>query len=49
MNGNKNNDVLIGSSGNDTLTGGLANDLLDGGSGIDTATDVGEFGELNIE
>ena len=49
LNGNKNNDVLIGSSGNDTLTGGLANDLLDGGSGIDTATDVGEFGELNIE
>ena len=47
--GGAGNDNISGNADNDILTGGIGNDLLNGGTGIDTAVDTGELGEIDIE
>ncbi|HEX6584068.1 MAG TPA: calcium-binding protein [Thermoleophilaceae bacterium] len=48
LNGDANNDTLIGGDGNDTITGGLGDDFLKGGPGTDTLDGGGQPGDVVI-
>jgi Ca2+-binding RTX toxin-like protein len=48
VNGNGNNNIVVGTLGNDILTGGLGNDALYGGAGTDEAHYQGIYADYTL-
>lgn len=48
INGNANNNIVVGTLGDDTLTGGAGNDTLFGGAGLDKAIYTLNFASYNV-
>jgi Ca2+-binding RTX toxin-like protein len=49
LNGNNDDDVLVGGEANDTLNGGTGDDVLIGGPGADTLNGGGQAGDILIQ